>query len=315
MAIMVSASMNAGSNSPCFFLCLLRGLQHFSGIFLLQFIVSHTNYDKRMGLEKGIIFDIKRFAVHDGPGIRTTVFFKGCPLRCLWCHNPEGIDAAQQSVKKKLSMGDKSVWIDEIVGMEYTAPALMNELEKDYLFMEESSGGVTLSGGEPLMQAAFLLQLLPLLKKRKVHVALDTCGYASPAIMAAVLPYVDLFLFDLKHTDAQIHRKLTGVDLVPILANLHEVLQRKCNVRIRIPYIPGIQDDAATLSAYIRILAPHRSDIEAIDILPYHSIAANKYRRFGLANRVADWKEPTEEEINNFARAFRCAGFHVTIGG
>ncbi len=264
---------------------------------------------------EGVIFDIKRFALHDGPGIRTTVFFKGCPLKCWWCHNPEGIDPKPAIIHKEVSLGDKRVAVKQNLGKMYSVASLIAELEKDRVFMDESGGGVTLSGGEPLMQHEFVLQLLPHLKQRNFHVALDTCGYVSKEVMEKTVPFADLYLFDLKHPDPVSHKKYTGADLSVVLDNLHTLASKNCAVRIRIPFIPQINGSSEMAQQYLALLKAYASAVRAIDILPYHKIAANKYVRFEMENKMNDFLEPSQEQTDAFAAVFLNAGFDVTVGG
>ena len=149
----------------------------------------------------GIIFDIKRFAVHDGPGIRTTVFMKGCPLKCLWCHNPESLDPLPCIIERVSRIGSLSFTDKEVVGQVKTVQEVMADLEKERVFMDESGGGVTFSGGEPLLQHEFLLELLTACKSSGMPTAVDTCGFAAPSVLRKIIPFTDLFLYDLKIMD------------------------------------------------------------------------------------------------------------------
>lgn len=188
----------------------------------------------------GVVFDIKRFAVHDGPGIRTTVFLKGCPLRCRWCHNPESLEASPCELPKTYHIGTSTFTEMETVGREMSVEELMHELRKEKVFMDESGGGVTFSGGEPLFQPAFLKEMLMACKAEGMHTVVDTSGYAASTVLDSILPFTDLFLFDLKIIDTEIHSHWTGVGNSIILANFDRLISAGARVRVRIPLIPGV---------------------------------------------------------------------------
>lgn len=258
----------------------------------------------------GTIFKIKRYALHDGPGIRTTVFFKGCPLSCRWCHNPEGIDPHVQTMSRRTSSGD----IDEMVGTVVGVDALVKEIEKDVLFYDESGGGVTFSGGEPLSQPKFMDALLAACNHREIHVALDTSGFAPAAVVYQMLPRLQLVLCDLKIMDAALHHQYTGVSNRIILENLTRIAGSGTPVRIRIPLIPGITDGDANLADIIRF-AGRLKTLEGIDLLPFHRIGEDKYRRLGLADNMAGTAPPSPERVAAIKNRFERAGLVVTIGG
>ena len=263
----------------------------------------------------GIIFDIKRFAVHDGPGIRTTVFLKGCPLSCCWCHNPESIDHAICSVPKTVRIGEKSFTEYEAVGREISTEDLMTELRKEQIFMEESGGGVTFSGGEPLLQADFLIKALTACQKAGMHTAVDTCGYASWKVLEKVARFSDLFLYDLKLIDSDLHKAYTGVPNKVIHENLFRLLKMGKKVRIRIPLIPGISFTENNLNETIVFLTNLNQLPEGVDLLPYHNTAAHKYDRFGINNSLKDLKPVSKSELTEVKKQFENAGFDVKIGG
>ncbi len=217
---------------------------------------------------RGVVFDLQRFSLHDGPGIRTTVFLKGCPLRCLWCHNPEAMQRAPQCVGA------------EVIGQEMTAEAVLHVADRDTAYYARSGGGLTISGGEPLFQPDFTRALLDGAKTRGWHTCLDTSGFATVEVLAAVQPLVDLFLFDIKaHDDAQ-HRMLTGQSNAVILARLDWLMQREAAVILRCPLIPGMNDGDAHL-AFIARLAHAYPGLRGVQIMPYHAMAAAKWRRIG----------------------------------
>ena len=248
------------------------------------------------------IFNIQRFSVHDGPGIRTTVFFKGCPLACWWCHNPEGRSSEIEVINGKT------------IGNKVTVDELMQEILADRVFYEESGGGVTFSGGEPLAQASFVKAMLMKCKENNIHTAVDTSGYVSKASLRQVLPFTDLFLFDLKILDPVKHLKYTDVSNTEILDNLEYLFANNATVRIRIPVIPGITFTAENLdqiAAYLRKFEPHPE----VNLLPFHRIGESKYNRYNIKYKMPVQKEPNHEEILKMSSGFRREGIPVKIGG
>ncbi len=269
-------------------------------------------------MTKGLIFDIKRFAVHDGPGIRTTIFLKGCPLSCWWCHNPESRSETPQISIKHLKLNGKTFMKEEIAGEEMTVLELLHKAERDRIFFEESGGGVTLSGGEPLFQIDFCTELLQALKKKEFHTTLDTTGYASPEEIRRVAPFVDLFLFDLKVMDDEMHQKYTGVSNKQILKNLKYLITERKNVIIRFPVIPGITNTTSNIHSIINFLTPLHHGTKApfeMHLLPYHAIAKNKYKRFQMDDLMKQGLKPNKEELEGIKTTFESAGFRVDIGG
>ena len=257
-------------------------------------------------MARGVIFDIQEFTVHDGPGIRKTVFFKGCPLHCMWCHNPEGI-----SFKKELMVSKAScihcgrcagrcagavcsacgncvdacpLRLRRICGVEIEAKELAKELLRGREILEESGGGITVTGGEPLAQHKFLLELLREL--RPVNTAVETSGYAEADIFKEVLENADLILFDIKHTDSDVHKKATGVDNGRILKNLDYLCGSGKRFYARIPLIPGINDTKENLER-IAVLLQGASGLERVELLPYHKSAGVKYAMLGKEYRPA----------------------------
>jgi pyruvate formate lyase activating enzyme len=303
-----------------------------------------------LGLTTGLIFDIKKFSVHDGPGIRTTVFFKGCPLRCQWCHNPE----SQRLGRERLIRTERCIrcgaclaaceqeaisWVDgqpvtddgrcilcgacvaechagarEIAGQRMTVGEVMAEVERDIAFYDESGGGVTFSGGEPLMQPEFLGALLQASRDRGIHTALDTCGHAPWPVLAAVRRLVDLFLYDIKIMDETRHRQFTGVSNDLILKNLEALSALGSRIVVRVPVIPGINDDEDNLrrlAAYVAAL-PH---VEGLALLPYHATATAKYERLGLAYSLREVRPPPDGRMEALGQMLQAHGLEVTIGG
>ncbi len=255
----------------------------------------------------GIVFDIKRFAIHDGPGIRTSIFFKGCPLRCWWCHNPE-------SQKKGIELLDFKFKGSHQIGWKTTAEELLKEAEKDRPFYEQSNGGVTFTGGEPLLQAGFLIETAKLFKEKNLHLCLDTTGYASSKIFQEVSRYIDLFLFDLKHLNTQAHQKYTGVSNKPILKNLAYLVEKGKEVHIRFPYIPNVNASKEQLQETATFLSELKQ-IKTISILPYHKIAQGKYEKLNFENKMNGIPEPSIREVENAKSFFEKKGFDVKIGG
>lgn len=216
----------------------------------------------------GTIFSIEEFAVNDGPGIRTTVFFKGCPLRCQWCHNPEGISFAPQMLKKKNG-------IEEICGEKISAQRLAQRLLRDDKIFAMNEGGVTFTGGEPLAQPAFLFEIMQLLKGR-IHIAIETSAFAETEIFRKAVELADLVLIDNKSCDPTIHKKFTGVDNAQILANLKYLCAADTKFIVRVPLIPTVNDSASNMRALSEILKGSKNLLR-VELLRYNKIAGAKY--------------------------------------
>ncbi|OGD22242.1 MAG: hypothetical protein A2W03_09095 [Candidatus Aminicenantes bacterium RBG_16_63_16] len=301
-------------------------------------------------MSEGLIFDIKKYSVNDGPGIRTTVFFKGCPLRCPWCHNPEGQSFLQEIMLRParciagcreclaacapsaLTMTEDSLALDklkcdlcgrcaavcpagaiEIVGRKLDADDVVAEIEKDRVFYEESGGGVTFSGGEPLAQADFLAGILDACRARGLHTTVDTCGYAPPEAVSLVAGRADLFLFDLKVMDEKKHDDLTGQPNGVILENLRRLVHLRQRVAIRLPLIAGVNDDEANLratAAFLRALGT----VTDISLLPYHGLGRDKYRGLRKKIPVAGLATPPSERLAKIKRDLESQGFRVCLG-
>ncbi len=264
---------------------------------------------------QALIFDIKRYAVHDGPGIRTTVFFKGCPLSCRWCHNPEGIRKEPEEVVAIHRMEGKEYPVTETVGRWMSVEEVMEEVNRERVFMEESGGGVTFSGGEPLWQADFLEDLLLACKREGYHTAVDTTGHTSRENLQKIMGLTDLFLYDLKLAGDIKHKKYTGVSNRMILENLLFLAGEGKKLFIRFPVIPSINDDEENVGRILRLMDPVREAVEEVDLLPYHALAAHKYEKFHMEYKMAGVPEPGEEEMKKMKRRFEEAGFTVRIGG
>ena len=263
---------------------------------------------------EGIIFDIKHYAIHDGPGIRQTVFLKGCPLGCWWCHNPESRSKEPFTYLKKEKIDDKTIEFPQTVGYKISVSELLREIENDVMFFEESNGGVTFSGGEPFMQFDFLMSLLKKCKSHDIHTCVDTTGFVKEEKILKVSGFTDLFLFDLKLMDNELHKKYTGVPNDIILSNLKKLDSIGSDIWIRYPMIPGINDDESNIFRMLDFLSKLKKKPQ-INILPYHKIGSSKYKRFGIPYKMNGIREPEEQEVENVKILFENAGYKVVIGG
>ena len=235
---------------------------------------------------QGVVFDIKRGGVKDGPGIRTSVFLKGCPLRCAWCHNPESQAAEIQ----------RAVTTGEVCGRVMSVDAVMGEVLRDAVFYRTSGGGVTFTGGEPMLQFDFLKALCAAARAADVHVAVDTSGYAPWDRFAELLPLVDLFLYDLKCMDSERHVRFTGVPNELILENLRRLDVAGAKIWIRCPLVPGLNDSDSDLAA-IRAFTSALRNMEKQEICPNHPLGLEKCAKFGLASRYAEKALPTSADL------------------
>lgn len=263
---------------------------------------------------KGTVFNIRSFSVHDGPGIRLTVFLKGCPLNCFWCHNPESRSPEKEVFINSQKVGDKCFEVDETIGYEMCASEILERALADKAFFEESGGGITLSGGEPMFQHEFVAEILQLCKKHDIHTALDTSGFAPTQFFEQVLPYTDLFLFDLKLMDDAQHIQHTGESNKLILKNLQHLIDQNQKIIIRIPLIPGVTDTVANLTAIKGLLQKHKA-IERIDLLPYHNLAKAKYARMGTPGPSAYLEGYPKEKATEIRSFFQESVSVVSIGG
>jgi pyruvate formate lyase activating enzyme len=303
------------------------------------------------------IFNIQRFSLHDGPGIRTTVFLKGCPLRCSWCHNPESFDprpepamAAARCIECHscepvcelglahpgvIGIADQDLGARclrcgrcieacptearQMLGRQMGVEELLQVLARDKVYHEESLGGITFSGGEPLSagNAPFVVACLEKLVTEGVHTALDTCGHIQPAVLTRAADLVDLFLFDLKIMDSEAHRQATGQDNDLIHRNLKWLVHNGHEVRVRVPLIPDLTDDRANLEAMADLLLELNGPegMPTVHLLPYHGFAAEKYQRLGRVHPLVDVHPMSPFEIETRAGWLESRGLTVHIGG
>lgn len=263
----------------------------------------------------GIIFNIKRFAVHDGPGIRTTVFLKGCPLRCLWCHNPESWSCGIQHSKKSIALDGHEFTENQQIGFDISDADVLKELEKERIVMEESGGGVTFSGGEPFMQPAFLLALLKASRLNGFHTAVDTSGMAERTALEQIVPFTNLFLYDIKLMDETLHEKYTGVSNRQILENLTWLAHQKVQIHIRIPLINGITATDENLTKIALYLEDIKEKVSRIDLLPYHRIGKSKYQKLEIPfEMTGENYSPDKDQLKSVESFFQSKGYNVHVG-
>ena len=302
----------------------------------------------------GLVSNIQKYSLQDGPGIRTTVFFKGCPLRCAWCHNPENISRQPQLLlypARCVQCGACAdvcpQWVDSglarlgpssgpfspgqncvrcgacaevcptgarvMVGRSMSLEALLDEILADRIFYDDSGGGVTFSGGEPLSQFEFLKAALQACKSRGVQTAVDTCGSAPQEHLLAIAHLVDLFLYDVKLIDEARHREYCNASNRVILANLRALTRVHSSIWIRIPIIPGINDGTGEIEAMAR-LVQELPGIRQVSLLPYHKIGLPKFERLGQAYALADVAPPSRQAMETLAAQFNRPGLDVQIG-
>ncbi|MFC0906180.1 trans-4-hydroxy-L-proline dehydratase activase [Clostridium sp. MT-14] len=300
-------------------------------------------------MTSGTIFNIQKYSIHDGPGIRTTVFFKGCPLKCWWCHNPESQNTNHEimffeerctvcgkCIKKcpqnaikinnnfpeidkfKCTLCEKCVDFcpnkaREHVGRNITSNELIKEIVKDEVFYEQSGGGVTFSGGEPLMQVDFLDDILKRCKDRGIHTAVDTSGYAPWKSFERIASKVDLFLYDIKIMDNEKHKKYIGAENDIILKNIENLSNMGCNIYLRMPIIKEINDDNDHIEKTIKLLSI--INVEQVNLLPYHKIGMDKYRRLKMNYKLSGMEKPSDERMEEISQKFKKAGIKIKIGG
>ncbi len=302
-------------------------------------------------MKRGVIFSIKKYSLHDGPGIRTTVFLKGCPLSCWWCHNPEGIRPEPELVYRRTRCIDCGTCISacpesalylaseggiridsqcctscgtctescptkalEMMGEEISVRDLMKEIRKDIPFFDDSGGGVTFSGGEPLSQHEFLLEILHTCGNEGIHRTVDTTGFAPLQVVKKIAPLTDLFLYDLKMMDPEKHFKYTGVRNDLILSNLRALAAGGSEIFIRIPVIPGINDDLENITATAEFLRTLEGAFQ-VNLLPYHDYGKSKYSNLKSEYKLQETVPPEKEKMFQIHDMFCKHGLDVQIGG
>ena len=295
---------------------------------------------------KGAVFNIQGYSIDDGPGIRTTVFLKGCPLKCLWCSNPESqqpylevshsdslCNKCGQCITvcdtKAISVDDKGVHIDRnlcnncgrctevcvpqalrIMGKYMIADEVFHEVNKDKDYYKISGGGVTASGGEPLSQAEFVAALFKKCRENDIHTCLETCGFGTKAALDKVLPYTSLILFDIKHIDVTTHRKLTGQSNEPILRNLEYIIDMNIPLIIRAPMIPGYNDSDAEITALAQYMV--KMNLKKINLMPYHKFGIGKYKMLDRSYELAD-VNASNENLEKAKQTFESFGIECDI--
>jgi pyruvate formate lyase activating enzyme len=298
----------------------------------------------------GTVFNVMRFSLNDGPGIRTTVFLKGCPLACPWCHNPESIVREKEVVLREercihcgecievcaqhaISEYNGSIVTDralctrcgdcashcvaearELVGREMTTKDVLAEILRDRVFFDESGGGASFSGGEPFFQHEFLESLLRACREEGLHTTVDTTGFTSPGVLERLSPLIDLYLYDLKMIDDAKHRQYTGVPNRLILENLHRLVEWGKRVIVRIPLIPGINDDDENIRATGELLASLPA-IREVHVLPYHPSGTDKYARLGKDYTLGTMKTPPTESLSRIVQSLEQYVPSVVLGG
>jgi pyruvate formate lyase activating enzyme len=298
-----------------------------------------------------LIFDIRRYSINDGPGIRITIFMKGCPLRCAWCHNPESQSPEVQKLytaskcigaqdcievcpNNALTLTPEGIVTDtaacnlcglcakacpskaiEMSGKPYNVDELMQIIERERVHIEHSNGGVTFSGGEPLMHPEFLIKMLKACGEKGLHCAVDTCGFASTETLLEVAKHTDLFLFDLKLMDPVQHKKWTGVDNRLILKNLKILSETGANINIRIPLIKNVNTGVDEVTKMAELVSSLHGKKPFVNLLPYHNIASGKYKKLEMFYDSAAMDEPTAEDLKLAAEVFEKYGIEVEIGG
>ncbi|MDR0648843.1 MAG: glycyl-radical enzyme activating protein [Synergistaceae bacterium] len=302
--------------------------------------------------QQGIVFDFKRYALHDGPGIRVSVHLKGCPLSCLWCHNPESqafeprplfrqdrcigcLACASACPEGAVSASSGGILTDaalcvaagrcadvcpsgarEMCGKRVSVGETARQVLKERVFFEQSGGGVTLTGGEPLCQPEFTLALLRWCKSREIHTALDTSGFADPSVVMEAARSTDLFLCDVKIMDADKHREFTGVDNDIILSNISMLSGSGAAIWARMPFIPGLNSDAKNIRSAGKFLSGLNSVLQInLFLLPYHGAAEDKHDRWKMKFDLCGLAPPTENSLRNAAATLESFGLRVSIGG
>ena len=302
-------------------------------------------------MSQSLIFDIKRYAINDGPGIRAVIFFKGCNLHCAWCHNPESISAKIEKMyapakciicgscvetcpENALTLIPEGIITDpdlckmcgkcaevcptkaiEMSGKVMSVPEIMEIIEKDRTFFDQSGGGVTFSGGEPLVHPQMLIELLDECRKRKIHTAVDTAGHAGSEILLEVARRTDLFLYDLKMMDSGLHLEWTSKGNENILRNLKTLAESGADIIIRIPLIGGINDTDENIESTAKFISELAGEKKTVHLLPYHAIAQNKYNKLGKSGDFEKLQEPGKETLKRAIARFKEYGIMASVGG
>lgn len=302
-------------------------------------------------MNSGIFFDIKRYSINDGPGIRVTVFLKGCPLSCVWCHNPESIspkvqkmyshskcigcsDCVEHCPENALTLTNEGIITQveactlcgicaevcptkamEMTGKLDTVDNIMKMIERETVFMDQSEGGVTFSGGEPLRQSEFLIELLDACGRNGIHRTVDTSGFANTETLLEVAKRTDHFLYDLKMMNSEKHKKYTGVPNEKILSNLKILAETGANINIRIPFIKGVNSDNENMEKTAIFIAGLSGEKKIVNLLPYHNIMTKKYQKLGGDYQQDELSEPTMEDKKTALAIFEKHGIKAIIGG
>jgi len=302
-------------------------------------------------MSTGLIFDIKKYAINDGPGIRMTVFFKGCNLACEWCHNPESMSPKVQKMYNASKCIGASKCLDncpnnaleltsegiitnydlcnlcgicaevcptkafEMLGLNIPISELMKQIDNEAIFFDQSGGGVTFSGGEPLMHSDYLLEALKECGKRFYHRVVDTTAFAKQEILLEVAKHTEFFLIDLKVMDSQKHKEFTGVTNEKIRSNIVELAKTNCEIIFRIPLIKEVNDDEENIINTAKFMNSLKGSRNIINLLPYHSIAENKMIKLGIHTDFIEFEEPDEKSINSIISLFKDYKIVAKIGG
>jgi len=259
-----------------------------------------------MAKDQGCIFNIQRFSLHDGPGIRTTVFFKGCPLRCTWCCNPESQLGSPEPIWDNIK---KQVIL---TGKYYTVNQVMEIIKKDCDYYEESNGGVTVSGGEVLAQKDFVLSLLKACKEENIHTTCESSAYSSKEDFRELIDHVDLLIMDIKHHDSKLHKQKTGVFLEMILANLDQAIALNKEMLVRIPVIPGFNDSLEDAKAFGKLLEAHH--VKGVELLPFHQFGKSKYHYLNRSYEFENVSQLTVKDLIPYAEQIKKFGINCLIG-
>jgi pyruvate formate lyase activating enzyme len=302
-------------------------------------------------MSTGLIFDIKKYAINDGPGIRMTIFFKGCNLSCKWCHNPESMSPKVQKMynaskcigaskclencpNNALELTSEGIITNydlcnlcgkcaevcptkafEMLGSTISISDLMKQIENEAIFFDQSGGGVTFSGGEPLMHSDYLLEALKECGKRFYHRVVDTTAFANQEVLLEVAKHTELFLIDLKVMDFKIHKKFTGVSNEKILSNIVELAKTKCELIFRIPLIKTVNTSKENIEETAKFINSLEGNRSVVNLLPYHNIAGNKHSKLGNSINFVEFETPNDVEINTVILIFESFGITATVGG